>query len=279
METGFAYEAFDKATGAAQYTGLIIYEDMLENPIRNPLACARVMAIQEIGFKGEVVSGVALRTLDQIKDARRAYRKAHREDPHDHSIRFITTNYDELFRIPDDGKVKIDYPDLSFVAPCEYIDDYHTRIGGEVYHICQFAEILERGAGKASHEPEMLKDQAAWQIGHREYFSIHAADDGWDYSIYDKSFAEVDGGRIDLESITIQECRDMILQELSWQNRNFAEMDYDMVEERAADVAEEKLNSVLEQLHEKRMANSARASDADSRPKPVSEKKKSEGCL
>ena len=56
METGFAYEAFDKATGAAQYTGLIIYEDMLENPIRNPLACARVMAIQEIGFKGEVVS-------------------------------------------------------------------------------------------------------------------------------------------------------------------------------------------------------------------------------
>lgn len=90
MEAGFAYEAFDKATGAARYTGLITYEDMLENPIRNPLACARVMAIQEIGFKGEVVSGVALRTLDQIKDARRAYRKAHREDPHDHSMLHVT---------------------------------------------------------------------------------------------------------------------------------------------------------------------------------------------
>ena len=178
MEAGFAYEAFDKTTGAAQYTGLITYEDMLENPIRNPLACARVMAIQEIGFKGEVVSGVALRTLDQIKDARRAYRKAHREDPHDHSIRFITSNYDELFRIPDGGNVKIDYPDRSFIAPCEYIDDYHTRIGGEVYHICQFAEILERGDGKASPEPELLKDQAAWQVGHREYLSIHATDDG-----------------------------------------------------------------------------------------------------
>ena len=76
------------------------------------------MAIQEIGFKGEVVSGVALRTLDQIKDARRAYRKAHRDDPHDHSIRFITSNYDELFRITDGGKVKMDYPDRSFVAPC-----------------------------------------------------------------------------------------------------------------------------------------------------------------
>lgn len=279
METGFAYEAFDKAAGAARYTGLITYEDMLENPIRNPLACARVMAIQEIGFKGEVVSGVALRTLDQIKDARRAYRKAHRDDPHDHSIRFITSSYDELFRIPDGGKVKIGYPDRSFIAPCEYIDDYHTRIGGEVYHICQFAEILERGDGKASPEPEMLKDQAAWQVGHREYLSIHATDGGWDYSIYDKSFAEVDGGQIDLESITIQECRDMILQDLGWQNRNFAEMDYDMVEERATDAAEEKLNSVLEQLHEKRMENGDRASDADARPKPVVEKKKLEECL
>ena len=58
--------AMRPCTGAAQYTGLITYEDMLENPIRNPLACARVMAIQEIGFKGEVVSGVALRTLDQM---------------------------------------------------------------------------------------------------------------------------------------------------------------------------------------------------------------------
>lgn len=52
-----------------------------------------------------------------------------------------------------------------------------------------------------------------------------------------------------------------------------------MVEDRAADVAEKKLNSVLEQLHEKRMANGDRASDADARPKPVSEKKKSEECL
>ena len=125
----------------------------------------------------------------------------------------------------------------------------------------------------------MLKDQAAWQVGHKEYLSIHATDDGWDYSIYDKSFAEVDGGQIDLESITIQECRDMILQNLGWQHKNFSEMDYDMVEDRAADVAEKKLNSVLEQLHEKRMANGDRASDADARPKPVSEKKKSEECL
>ena len=35
-QTGFAYEAFDKATGAAQHTGLITYEEMLDNAIPSP---------------------------------------------------------------------------------------------------------------------------------------------------------------------------------------------------------------------------------------------------
>ena len=73
--------------------------------------------------------------------------------------------------------------------------------------------------------------------------------------------------------------RPMILQDFGWQHKNFAEMDYDTVEDRAADVAEKKLSSVLEQLHEKRMTNGDRASDADARPKPIAEKKKSEECL
>lgn len=155
-QTGFAYETFDKATGAAQHTGLITYEEMLENPIRNPLACARVMALQEIGLKGEVVSEVALCTLEQIKEARRAYRKEHPEDAHDHSIRFITSDYNELFRIPDGGKVQIDYAGRHFVSPCVYIDDYHTRIAGRVYHICEFAEMMESGGGTVAPEQEVL---------------------------------------------------------------------------------------------------------------------------
>lgn len=250
---GFSYETFDKATGQAGHKGLITYGDMLDSPVRSPLACARVLAIEEIGYDGHVVTEVALRTLEQLKDARRAYRLEHEDDPKDRSIRFITSKYDELFRIPDGGKVKIDYPDRSFVAPCEYINDYHTRISGEIFHICQFAEMLERGNGKVSPEPEMLKDEAAWQFAHREYLSIHATENGWDYSVYDKSFSEVDGGQIDRKDITIQECRDMILQSHGWQNRNFTELDYDMVESRAAEAAGERLHSVLEQLHEKSM--------------------------
>lgn len=274
---GFAYETFDNATGTAEYAGLIPYADMLDNPIRNPLACARVMAIQEIGLDGIVVAGVALRTLERLKDARAAYRRSHMDEPEERSIRFITSNYDELFRLPDGGKVRIEYPDQSFIAPCTYIDDYHAQIGGEVYHICQFAELLERGKGKASPEPEMLQDQAAWQLAHREYLSIRATEGGWEYSIYDKSFGEEDDGQIDLKKITILECRDMILQDRGWQNRTLVELDYSMVEDRAADVAEEKLNSVLEQLHQKRMA-AARSADAEALPRP-SVKEKSEECL
>ena len=275
-QTGFAYETFDKATGAAQHTGLITYEEMLENPIRNPLACARVMALQEIGLKGEVVSEVALRTLEQIKEARRAYRKEHPEDAHDHSIRFITSDYNELFRIPDGGKVQIDYAGRHFVSPCVYIDDYHTRIAGRVYHICEFAEMMERGGGTVAPEPEITANQAAWQIGHREYLSIQSTETGWDYSVYDRQFSEIDGGDIDLKHITIQQCRDMLLQDLGWQDRSFVPMDYEMVEERAADVAEEKLNSLLERIHAERKEIANRPhSDARSAP----EKKNREECL
>ena len=130
-----------------------------------------------------------------------------------------------------------------------------------------------------SPEPELLKDQAVWQIGHKEYLSIQATDDGWDYSIYDCSFGEIDGGQIDLESITIQECRDMLLQDLGWQSRNFTEMDFDMVEERDADAAEERLNSVLDQLREKRAASAARETEADTIPRAAAGKKNSEECL
>ena len=52
-----------------------------------------------------------------------------------------------------------------------------------------------------------------------------------------------------------------------------------MVEERAADAAEEKLNSVLDQLREKRAASAVRETDADAIPKAAAGKKKSEECL
>lgn len=63
-------------------------------------------------------------------------------------IRFITPGYKELFRIPDGDKVRICRSDGTHVdCVCRYIDDYHMEIGGgwdNLYHICQFAEQMER---------------------------------------------------------------------------------------------------------------------------------------
>jgi hypothetical protein len=34
---------------------------------------------------------------------------------------------------------------------CRYIDDTHVEVGKELYHICQFAEIMEKNG--AAYEP------------------------------------------------------------------------------------------------------------------------------
>ena len=68
-------------------------------------------------------------------------------------IRFIDPQYKELFRIPDGGKVivttswgeKREYP-------CRFIDEYHTEVGSNLYHICEFAERMQKNG--AIYEPK-----------------------------------------------------------------------------------------------------------------------------
>lgn len=60
-------------------------------------------------------------------------------------IRFITPHYKEKFRIEDGDKVRVRrFDGKAFDRVCRYIDDCHVEIGSELYHICQFAEIMER---------------------------------------------------------------------------------------------------------------------------------------
>jgi len=63
-------------------------------------------------------------------------------------IRFISSDYQEKFRLPDGGKIRIRYPDGERrETVCRYIDDYHFEIGAggrNLFHICEFAEIMEK---------------------------------------------------------------------------------------------------------------------------------------
>lgn len=64
-------------------------------------------------------------------------------------IRFIDSGYNTLFKLRDGGRVRITRPDgTSFETSCRYIDDYHLETGRDLWHICEFAEHMERDGNK-----------------------------------------------------------------------------------------------------------------------------------
>jgi hypothetical protein len=73
----------------------------------------------------------------------------------DKTIRFIDSDYRELFQIPDGASITITYPPDdgrgTLTCPCRYIDEAHVRVGNNDYHICEFAERME--ALRAKYEP------------------------------------------------------------------------------------------------------------------------------
>ena len=167
-------------------------------------------------------------------------------DEKEHSIRFINSGYDTLFRIPDGGTVEVRFPDRTFTAKCEYLDDYHTKVGDTVFHICEFAELLEHQSGTVHPEPEITADEAAWQLGHREYLAIQRTDSGFDYTIYSKNFKLMDGGQLDAPELTMKQAREQILEMHGMVRRNRKAVPFNEVMEKAETVQD----SVLDQLQD-----------------------------
>ncbi|WP_010260732.1 hypothetical protein [Treponema primitia] len=60
-------------------------------------------------------------------------------------IRFINSSYKTLFTIKDGDEIEISLNDGSVVHEvCQYIDEYHLRVGSRVFHIGEFAELREK---------------------------------------------------------------------------------------------------------------------------------------
>lgn len=71
-------------------------------------------------------------------------------------IQFIDSRYNKLFTVPDGGNIVVTgFDGKKLVRPCRYLDDTHFEGGGNVFHICQFAEIMERDG--AVYAPEIVK--------------------------------------------------------------------------------------------------------------------------
>ena len=60
-------------------------------------------------------------------------------------VRFITPDYQELFRVRDGGMIRSRLWDGRHLDEvCRYIDETHLEVGRCLYHICEFAELMER---------------------------------------------------------------------------------------------------------------------------------------
>jgi len=280
----FEYTVFDRQTRQKTAEGKISLDDVLDgiDPTHDHLAAARAAAIGAAGLQsgplgGSDVAQVGLTSLKDFRDSDIRRRSIWEPEtlPKD-DIRFINSGYDEQFRIPDGGTIQVEYPDRTFSAKCEYIDDYHTYVGSEVYHICQFAEVLERGGGVCRPEPVLDAEQAAWKIGWRAYLAVECGAGHWDYHLYDEKFNETKSGELEVVGCSINEVRDMILAENKLGSRSMTPTDYGMLMDKAAMRAQEaqaeKRESVLGQL-------SALKSSAKEHTAPAPAKKRDEASL
>ena len=280
----FEYTVFDRQTRQKTAEGRISLDDVLDgiDPTHDHLAAARAAAIGAAGLQsgplgGSDVAQVGLTSLKDFRDSDIRRRSIWEPEtlPKD-DIRFINSSYDEQFRLPNGGKIEVEYPDRTFSAKCEYIDDYHTYVGSEVYHICQFAEVLERGGGVCRPEPVLDAEQAAWKIGWNAYLAVECGAGHWDYHLYDEKFNETKGGELEVVGCSINEVRDMVLAENKLGSRSMTPTDHGMLMEKAAMRAQEaqaeKRESVLGQL-------SALKSSAKEHPAPAPAKKRDEASL
>ncbi|MEQ3206234.1 LPD16 domain-containing protein, partial [Faecalibacterium prausnitzii] len=192
-------------------------------------------------------------------------------------IRLINSHYDDLYRIPDGGVIQVDYPNgHSFTARVEHLDDYHFDMGGldmgglgNVFHICQFAEVMERNHADFYPEIQTQDEQAAWELGGKGYLAIQSCEDGWDYTLYHSDYSVMDGGQLDAPELTIQEAREQILEAHHMEKGRRLLQDYDAVMDKVTEAEELSADhrpSTLEKLAELASDTSAPKSSARSAP-------------
>ena len=254
---GVGFATYDCATGAPLESGQISSMNLPPDG-RNTIPAARNWYLFELSDDDrKAAQEVSLNHLDTIPQSGIRRRRIWEPEtlPHD-DTRLINSHYDDLFRVPNHGVVQIDRSDgSSYTARVEHLDDYHFDLGeyGNVYHICQFAEVMERNGSSCYPEILTSDDEGAWELGGKGYIAIQRCDDGWDYTLYHSDFSVMDGGQLDEPELTIQEVREEILEVHHMEKGQRKEQDYAVVLEKAEEAEELGLSnrpSTLEKLAE-----------------------------
>lgn len=107
---------------------------------------------REYGVRVDTDAYAYMMRLNPNKGEYNLYCYCYRRDWLDHhleqaerGIRFIDPHYKEKFRLRDGGRICVQGNDgVRFDETCRYIDDYHLEVGRTLYHICEFAERMEK---------------------------------------------------------------------------------------------------------------------------------------
>ena len=99
-----------------------------------------------------------------------------------------------------------------------------------------------------------MGDEAAWKVGRDRILAVQTCEDGYDYTLLDENYNEIDGGQVDNPELFIIEVRQDILESFGLERRELRAMFYEDVMEqmfengRLAVDAPEKRESVMEKL-------------------------------
>ena len=272
-DAGVGFATYDCANGAPLESGQISKQNLPPDG-RNAIPAARNWYLFELSSDDrKAIQEVSLQHLDTIPQSGVRRRRIWDDPtiPRD-DVRLINSHYDDLYRIPDGGVIQVDYPDgRSFTARLEHLDDYHFDMGGlgNVFHICQFAEVMERNHADFYPEIQTQDEQAVWELGGKGYLAIQSCEDGWDYTLYHSDFSVMDGGQLDAPELTIQEAREQILETHHMEKGRRLLQDYDAVMDKVAETEElsaDHRTSTLEKLAALASDTSAPKSSARSVP-------------
>ena len=160
---GVGFATYNKVTGEPLESGQIS-EKNLPPDGRNAIPAARNWYLFELSDDDrKAIQQESVKILENIPQAGIGRRRIWEPETLPKDIRLINSHYDDLYRIPDGGVIQVDYPDgRSFTARVKHLDDYHFDMGGlgNVFHICQFAEVMERNHANFYPEIQTQDEQA-----------------------------------------------------------------------------------------------------------------------
>ncbi len=145
-------QVIDALRSDPAFGGMLTDRDSLAKYCREHSEARLIPGEQDFGFRADTEHYTYMLRVNPMKGMYNlycyCYNREYLESHFDRcvgGIRFINSSYDELFRIPDGDKIRILRADGTHdERVCRCIDKYHVEVGRNLYHICEFAELMEQ---------------------------------------------------------------------------------------------------------------------------------------